>query len=130
MQGEDKMAQKYVCEKCGSAVELLYKGGCTPSCCGSPMTLCEAKTDDPSKEKHVPYITRDGSVVKVVVGKEAAHPMNEEHHIVYIEICADGVLMRKYLKPGDAPEACFETDAETIVAQEYCNKHRLWKSNQ
>ena len=50
------MSQKYVCAKCGTAVELLYKGGCIPSCCGEPMQLMEAKTEDFVKEKHVPYI--------------------------------------------------------------------------
>ena len=107
------MAQKYVCKKCGSAAELFYKGGCTPSCCGEPMALVEAKTEDASKEKHV-------------IGKEALHPMTEEHYIVFIEIVADGVHMRRYLKPGDAPEAVFTTDAKDIVAFEYCNKHGLW----
>lgn len=124
------MSRKYVCESCGTAVELVYKGHCIPSCCGSPMTSLEPKTEDPSKEKHVPYVTREGGIVKVVVGKETPHPMTEEHYIVYIEICADGVLMRKYLKPGDAPEACFETNAKSIVAWELCNKHGLWKCNQ
>ena len=129
-ESEDKMTQKFVCEKCGTAVELLYKGGCNPSCCGQPMKAAEVKTEDAAKEKHVPYITKEGGVVKVVVGKDNPHPMTEEHYIVYIEICADGILMRKYLKPGDAPEACFKTDAQNIVAWEFCNKHGLWKSNQ
>lgn len=93
------------------------------------MALVEAKTEDASKEKHVPYVTRNGSEVKVVIGKEALHPMTEEHYIVFIEIVADGVHMRRYLKPGDAPEAVFITDAKDIVAFEYCNKHGLW-SNQ
>lgn len=124
------MTRKFVCEKCGTAVELVYKGHCNPSCCGSPMTPLEPKTGNPAEEKHVPYVTRDGSVVKVVVGKDNPHPMTEEHYIVYIEICADGVLMRKYLKPGDKPEACFETNAKSIIAWELCNKHGLWKCNQ
>ena len=93
------------------------------------MALVEAKTEDASKGKHVPYVTRNGSEVKVVIGKEALHPMTEEHYIVFIEIVADGVHMRRYLKPGDAPEAVFITDAKDIVAFEYCNKHGLW-SNQ
>lgn len=124
------MTQKFKCEKCGSVVDLLYKGGCTPSCCGQPMTEIEVRSEDAAKEKHVPYITRDGDLVKVVVGKDNPHPMTEEHYIVYIEICADGVLMREYLKPGDKPEACFKTDAKEITAQELCNKHGVWKSNQ
>lgn len=124
------MTQKYICENCGTAVELLYKGGCTPSCCGKPMKLAEVKTEDAVKEKHVPYITREGDTVKVVVGKETLHPMTEEHYIVYIEICADGIYMRKYLKPGDAPEAVFKTDAKEVTAEELCNKHGVWASNQ
>ncbi len=124
------MSQKYVCPKCGTAVELLYKGGCIPSCCGAPMEAVAAKTGDPVKEKHVPYIEKTDGGVLVKVGKEAAHPMTEEHYIVMIEICADGVMMRKHLKPGDAPEAFFATDAKDIKAWEYCNKHGLWASSQ
>jgi len=47
---------------------------------------------------------------------------------VFIEILADGVYMKKFLKPGDKPEAFFKTDASNIVAWEMCNKHLLWKS--
>lgn len=94
------------------------------------MEPMEAKTDDFVKEKHVPYIEKVDEGILVKVGKETAHPMADDHYIVYIEICADGVRMRKYLKPGDAPEAFFRTDAEQITAWEYCNKHGLWKSGQ
>ena len=87
------MTQKYVCAKCGTAVELIYKGGCTPSCCGEPMQLMEPKTEDFVKEKHVPYI----------------------------EILADGVYLRYYLQPGDAPVAFFKTVAAEVQAWEYCN---------
>ncbi len=124
------MSRIYVCSKCGTAVELVYKGGCKPSCCGMSMEMKEPRTDDFAKEKHVPYIEKVDGGFLVKVGKEAAHPMADDHYIVYIQICADGVLMRKYLKPGDAPEAFFKTDAEKVVAWEYCNKHGLWKSNQ
>ena len=67
------MSQKYVCAKCGTAVELLYKGGCIPSCCGEPMQLMEAKTEDFVKEKHVPYIEKQDGGFLVKVGKETAH---------------------------------------------------------
>ena len=120
----------YKCENCGTTVDLVYKGSCIPKCCGETMVALEAKTDDFKNEKHVPYIEKVNGGFLVKVGKEAAHPMADDHYIVYIQICADGVLMRKYLKPGDAPEAFFKTDAEKVVAWEYCNKHGLWKSNQ
>ena len=124
------MSRTYVCAKCGTTIDLVYKGGCIPSCCGTPMEPVEAKTEDFVKEKHVPYIEKVDGGVLVKVGKETAHPMAEDHYIVYIQICADGVIMRKYLNPGDAPEAFFKTDAQDITAWEYCNKHGLWKSNQ
>ena len=94
------------------------------------MEAVTAKTEDFVKEKHVPYIEKVDGGVLVKVGKEVPHPMAEDHYIVYIEICADGTLMRKYLKPGDAPEAFFATDAKNVRAWEYCNKHLLWVSNQ
>lgn len=121
---------KYVCSNCGTVIEVIYKGAAMPICCGQAMKPIEAKTEDFVKEKHVPYIEKVEGGVLVKVGKETAHPMTEDHYIVYIEICADGVRMRKYLQPGDAPEAFFKTDAQDIVAWEFCNKHLLWKSNQ
>ena len=61
--------------------------------------------------------------------------MEETHYIEWIEILADGPpageagkVFRKFLKPGDTPEAEFCVEAEKITAREYCNLHRLWKS--
>ena len=42
------------------------------------------------------------------------------------EITEDGFVLRKYLKPGDVPEAIFKCDAEKVTAREYCNIHGLW----
>ena len=121
----------YICSKCKNHVEVVYtENGPVPTCCGTEMEKLVPQTADFATEKHVPFIIRDGDKITVKVGKETAHPMTPEHYIVYIEICADGLLMRKYLKPGDAPEACFKTNAKTIVARELCNIHKLWKSNQ
>jgi len=44
--------------------------------------------------------------VKIKVGS-IAHPMEEEHYIEWIELIADGKIFRKFLSPGDAPEAEF-----------------------
>lgn len=124
------MPGTYVCKKCGTAVEMIFDGGCIPQCCGGEMELLEPKTDDYVNEKHVPYIERKDGGFLVKVGKEVSHPMGDDHYIVYIQICADGILMRRYLKPTDPPEAFFKTDAEKVTAWEYCNKHYLWRSNQ
>ena len=42
------MSKIYKCAKCGTAVELIYKDGCLPTCCGEPMVKVETKTEKPA----------------------------------------------------------------------------------
>ncbi len=122
-----EISQIYKCEICGNIVEVLYVGGGELVCCGQPMNLLEEKTADSATEKHVPVIEQSGNKVTVKVGS-VPHPMAEEHFIQFIELLADGRVYRKYLKPGDAPEATFDVEAKELSAREYCNLHGLWKS--
>jgi superoxide reductase len=117
----------YKCEVCGNIVEVIHEGKGELVCCGQPMKLFKENTVDAAKEKHVPVIekTADGYTVKVGA---VAHPMEEKHYIEWIELVADGVAYRKFLKPGDAPEAVFCIDARQVTAREYCNLHGLWKA--
>ncbi|MGN1045276.1 MAG: desulfoferrodoxin family protein [Candidatus Methanomethylophilaceae archaeon] len=118
----------YRCGVCGKIVqeEFPFKG--TLSCCGQDMQRLEPRSADTSSEKHVPYVERRDGGVMVSIGRDAKHPMTPEHHIIYIEVKADGIVMRKYLRPGDEPEAFFRTDASHIEAAEVCNIHGLWVS--
>ena len=68
----------------------------------------------------------DGKIV-VIVGS-VAHPMEEKHYIEWIEVIADGKAYRQFLKPGAAPEATFDIDADNVTVREYCNLHGLWKA--
>jgi superoxide reductase len=123
------MAEKleiYKCEACGNIVEVLHGGGGELVCCGEPMKKLVENTVDAAKEKHVPVIEKVEGGVKVKVGS-VAHPMEEKHYIEWIEIIADGKACRQFLKPGEAPEAFFKTDAKSVTAREYCNLHGLWK---
>lgn len=89
----------------------------------------EEKSEDASTEKHVPYLEEKENGYLVKVGKEAKHPMTPEHWIEFIEIVVDDYLYRKYLKPGDEPEAFFNVPkGKVIKVREYCNIHGLWKS--
>ena len=117
----------YKCEICGNIVQMLHAGPGELVCCGQPMDLLEEKTADMALEKHVPVIERDGDLIKIYVGS-TLHPMEENHHIEWIELIADGRRQRKFLKPGDPPEALFLCRGETLSAREYCNLHGLWKS--
>ena len=123
------MAEKlqiYKCEVCGNIVEVLHAGEGELVCCGQPMKLFEENTVDAALEKHVPVIEKTPDGYKVKVGS-VAHPMEEKHYIEWIEIIADGKTYRKFLKPGDVPEATFCIQAESVTAREYCNLHGLWR---
>jgi superoxide reductase len=122
-----EMRQIYKCNVCGNIVEVVHAGVGQLVCCGQPMELLTEKTVDIGLEKHVPVIEKVGNKVKVKVGS-VPHPMEQKHYIEWIEIIANGKTCRKFLKPGEKPEAEFETTAEEIEAREYCNIHGLWKT--
>ena len=118
--------QVYKCEKCGNIVEVLHVGPGTLVCCDQPMKLMAENTTDAAREKHVPVVEKTGDGYKVAVGS-AAHPMEEKHHIEWIELIADGRSCRRFLDPGQAPEADFALRADKVTARAYCNLHGLWK---
>ena len=118
----------YFCEKCGNVVEVLNEGAQDLTCCGVKMVKLEAKTEDATTEKHVPYIEETSNGVLVKVGQNAAHPMLDKHYIKFIEVHTANGIYRKELKPGDAPEAEFPVKkSEILYALEWCNLHGLWK---
>ena len=117
----------YKCNVCGNIIEVLHAGVGKLVCCGQEMELLKEKTEDLGDEKHVPVIEKTGKGFKVMVGS-VPHPMEEEHYIEWIELIADGRIYRKFLKPGDMPEAEFCIEALEVTAKEYCNIHGHWKS--
>jgi superoxide reductase len=123
-----ELKQIYKCNICGNIVEVLHAGVGQLVCCGQPMELLKEKTEDVGLEKHVPIIEKSNGKIKVKVGS-IPHPMEDKHWIEWIELVADGKVYRKFLNPGDSPEADFEIEAENITAREYCNLHGLWKTS-
>jgi superoxide reductase len=124
------MAEKleiYKCELCGNIVEVVHGGAGELVCCNQPMQLLAENTVDAAKEKHVPVIAKTADGIKVTVGS-VPHPMEEKHHIEWIEIIAEGNAYRHFLAPGDKPEACFPAFSGPVTAREYCNLHGLWAS--
>lgn len=124
-----KLMGIYKCEHCGNIVEVFVEGVAPIMCCGQKMTYMEEKTADHSVEKHVPFIEETENGYKVKVGENTPHPMMEKHYIQWIELIVDDLVLRKNLKPGDAPEAEFcVAKSENVMAREYCNIHGHWKS--
>ncbi len=117
----------YKCEVCGNIVEVLHGGAGELTCCGQAMVLLQENTVDAATEKHVPVIEKIEGGYKVKVG-EVAHPMEEKHYIEWIELVADGNAYRRFLEPGQAPEAVFLIEASQVTAREYCNLHGHWKA--
>jgi len=129
-----QLHQVYKCEVCGNITEVLHIGAGELVCCGQPMKLLEEKSKDAGNEKHLPVIEempanvcqgKDGYVIKI---GEVEHPMVVEHWIEWIEIITkDGKTGKKFLLPGDKPEAEFYTREEILEVRAYCNVHGLWK---
>lgn len=121
-----KKLEVYKCMVCGNIVEVLYGGAGELVCCGQPMKNLIAKTADEGKEKHVPVIAKTDDGIKVSIGS-VPHPMEEKHHIEWIELLADGKAYRQFLNPGDVPEATFCIESDLVTAREHCNIHGLWE---
>jgi len=122
-----KKNQIFRCDDCGQMLVALKDSECEPSCGNNPMKALAENTVDASKEKHIPVIEKVPGGYKVKVGS-VPHPMEPDHYIEWIELIADGLSYRKFLKPGDKPEAVFLVDALKVSVREFCNKHGLWKA--
>ena len=119
----------YICEHCGNLIGMINDAGVPMMCCGRKMTKLEAGTVEASLEKHVPVVTVEGNTVKVAVG-EVAHPMTEEHSILWVYLQTDKGGQRKALAVGGAPEVSFALcDEEPVAVYAYCNLHGLWKTD-
>ncbi len=117
----------YKCD-CGAVIEVAVGCDCgdqPPACCGKPMVKLAENSVDAAKEKHVPVVEKVDGGYKVKVGA-VPHPMTPEHHIAFIELIADGQVLRQNLPVTGPAEAMFYTKATSVKAREYCNLHGLW----
>lgn len=120
-----ELKQVYKCEVCGNMIEVVHNSAGTLVCCNQPMKLMVENIVDAAKEKHVPVIDKVPGGVLVKVGA-VDHPMVDNHYIEWIEVQTENKVYRKFLKPGDKPEAIFKLDEEVTSVREYCNLHGLW----
>lgn len=119
----------YYCKHCGKVIAIVENSGMPTICCGEAMMeLLPGKTDG-TLEKHVPVIKRNGNLVTVTVGS-VLHPMENDHFIKWIVLQTDKGVQKKKLQPGEKPVAHFMLMDDEVIcaAYEYCNLHRLWKT--
>lgn len=117
----------YVCPICGNFIEVIYSNGGTLTCCGREMQEVIPGSDEMAFEKHLPVVEIDNCKVNVNVGS-TPHPMEEDHHILWIELVTDKGCQRKFLHPGDKPCTTFKIckHEKVLWVYEYCNLHGLW----
>ena len=115
-----KIAKDAIC------VEVLSGDATTVTFDGVELQKMEERTADFKNEKHVPMLEKTEDGWKVIVGS-TPHPMEDDHYIQWIELLADGISYKQFLKPGMAPEAFFPVKAEKVSAREFCNLHGLWR---
>jgi len=122
-----KRGQVYKCTETGIVIEVINGGDDHTLFQEQDMRPLLERTSDAGNEKHVPVVekTADGILVKV---GSVPHPMEEDHWIQWIEVIAKDAVYRKYLNPGNKPEATFPPLAGSFVVRELCNKHGLWKA--
>lgn len=119
----------FYCPHCGKIIAIVKDAPTPTVCCGEPMKLLVPGITDGAGEKHIPVIAAAKNAVTVTVG-EILHPSLPEHYIQWIILKTSTGLHLKKLKPGDKPEARFLLQPEEKIeaAYEYCNLHKLWKS--
>lgn len=123
-----KETKFYICEHCGNIIGKVHDAGVAVVCCGQKMKALVPGEIDASVEKHVPVALREGNTVKVSVGS-VAHPMTDEHRIMWVYLQTDRGGQRKDLAAGEAPELVFAlADEEPVAVYAYCNLHGLWKA--
>lgn len=117
----------FQCKHCKAIVSLASVSKELATCCSETMVELIPNTTDGAREKHVPVIEINGNNITVTVG-ETEHPMQDAHFIEWIAIETKQGEQRKYLKPGNKPQAHFVlTDDDTVIAAYcYCNLHGLW----
>ncbi len=118
----------YRCKVCGKILVIVNDTMVPTVCCGEIMEEMVPSSTDGAVEKHVPVIEQNRNKVTVKVGA-VPHPMTKDHWIMWIVLMTDKGIQKKFLCPGDIPEAQFMlTDGESIIgAYAFCNLHMLWK---
>ena len=129
----EKIPVFFKCRGCSGTVMVMDSAMCkapsngaiSVSCSGNEMDMLSEQTADFATEKHVPIVEKVEGGIKVTVGS-TAHPMTDEHYIMWIGVQAGDDLMIHYLKPGDAPEAIFPCPDTNVKAYECGSIHDLW----
>lgn len=114
----------------GDIVTFMRDFGAPISSCGRRMRPLISGSGGGSPEVHIPIISIEGNKVTVKVSSKP-HPMLTVHYIQWIVLECVNSEQRRFLSPGQEPEATFflnEGD-RVVAAYAYCNIHGFWASD-
>lgn len=118
----------FICEKCGNLIGMINDTSVPMMCCGQKMTHLKPNDEDAATEKHKPVVTAQGNAVKAKIG-ETAHPMENDHSIMWAYLQTDRGGQRKCFKENSTPEVTFLlNDEKPVAVYAYCNRHGLWRT--
>ena len=125
MSGNQKF---YYCRRCGNMVGFIHKSDVPMICCGERLLELVPNKVEASTEKHLPAVTVSGGNIEVQIGS-TLHPMEKEHHIVFVYVETERGGQRKNLNVGEDAKLtfCFSDD-KPVAVYAYCNLHGLWKT--
>jgi superoxide reductase len=124
---------------CGTCGYVALDGKAPENCpvCNTPksgFTELEGAINTPADadnlteldKKHIPVVEK-AEVVKAKMG-EITHPMEPNHHIVWVDFYLnDKWMSRAHLTPDCNPEACVSLKTQgkiSVIA--FCNQHGKW----
>jgi len=119
------------CPVCDTVVEILDMVALEVSCCGQAMAPLPVKDNcQEGSDTHLPTFEASEDGLRVTVG-EKPHAMHQDHRIEWIELISGPVCLRRFLEPGQSPEATFGVQFldDRVRARAYCNVHGLWESS-
>lgn len=104
--------------------EIANEGGKIPE----GFLPVNAKEMNPDENKHVPFIVKTEKGYKVTSGKNEMHPIDAEHHLMFIDLYVDNQTFRINFKNGDVPSHEFIVEeGKEVVAYAFCNLHGMFK---
>jgi len=122
--------QKFcICKICGNIIGFAVNKGAPLTCCGEKMSELVPNTVEAATEKHLPAVTVSGDSIEVKVGS-VAHPMGDDHYIIFVYVETERGGQRKNLNVGETPELKFTlANDKALAVYAYCNLHGLWKTD-
>lgn len=139
--------QLFICDTCGHIAFNEAPEAC-PSCGMKKFTQNDSVFTDSAEKsaegarKHIPAITvkkecaliPDAGCVDVLVTVgEVIHPMEDKHHITFIDCYVDDTFVsRQQLTPGVNPGSLFhlKSAGQKVRVVENCNVHGWWTAEE